>query len=672
MPEDIEQVKARIQELRKQLNYHNYLYYVLDSPVISDAVYDILMRELQDLESAHPELVTPDSPTQRVGAAPLAEFGTVEHPKPLLSLANAFDNDELRAWHRRATNLLEDLPFDLVCELKIDGLAVALTYENGMLVRGATRGDGSRGEDVTQNLKTVRSIPLSVSKEAPPRFEARGEVYFPKSGFARLNEERAGEGLPLFANPRNAAAGAVRQLDPRVTARRPLDIFIYALGYAEGKSVPDNHWETMEYLSSLGFKTNPHNALYHNLQEAEDFYRRWLEQREELDYDTDGVVVKINSLDYQDRLWYVGREPRWAIAYKWPSTQAVTQLLDIGINVGRTGTLNPYAVLAPVSVAGVTIKMATLHNEEDIRRKDIRIGDWVIVQRAGEVIPQVLGPLVSRRTGGEKVFEMPDRCPVCNTPVVRPEGEVMARCPNKSCPAQLYELLNHFASKGAMDIEGLGHALCSALLEAGLVKDIADLYHLTKEQLLTLERMADKSASNIFNAIQASKERPLPNVIFALGIRHVGYETAVLLADHLPSLDSLAKATQEELTSIPTIGPKVAESIQTYFQQEANLKLIEKLRLAGVHLEAQGVKEKRSLPLSGKSFVITGTLSSMSRSQAEARVRALGGSTGSAVTRKTDYLVVGVDPGSKLEKAQQLGTQLLDEDAFLKILGEGA
>ena len=514
----IAEVKQRIQKLRELLNYHNYRYYVLDSPEISDAEYDELMRELKQLEEAHPELITPDSPTQRVGAAPVEAFGVVEHPQPLLSLANAFSDEELDAWYRRASNLLGGRNTDFVCELKIDGLAVALTYVNGLLEVGATRGDGFRGENITQNLRTVKSIPLSVPKEAPPRFEVRGEVYLPKTGFKKLNEERAKEGLPLFANPRNAAAGSVRQLDSKITAQRPLDIFVYGLGWAEGKAVPDTHWEIMQYLKSLGFKINPNIALCHTIDEVKAYYAKWVQNQEELPYEADGVVVKINSIAFQTELGFVGREPRWAIAYKFPAVQGTTRLLDIGINVGRTGSLNPYAILEPVQVGGVTIKHAALHNEEDIHRKDIRIGDWVVIQRAGEVIPEIVEPIVSRRTGKEKVFHMPKTCPVCGAEVIKPEGEAMHRCTNAACPAQALERIKHFVSRGAMDIEGVGEKMSQTLFEAGLIKDVGDLYYLTRDQLLSLERMADKSAANILNSIEKSKDRPLPRVIFALGI----------------------------------------------------------------------------------------------------------------------------------------------------------
>jgi DNA ligase (NAD+) len=667
---DINKVKRRVEELREVINHHNYRYYVLDSPEISDAEYDELMKELRQLEAEHPELVTPDSPTQRIGAPPVEAFGVIEHPQPLLSLTNAFSYEELAAWHKRVSKLLGGRQFDLVCEPKIDGLAVALTYVDGLLVTGATRGDGYRGEDITQNLKTIRSIPLSVSKEAPTRFEVRGEVYLPKAGFKKLNEERAKEELPLFANPRNAAAGSVRQLDSSITARRPLDIFIYALGWAEGKVVPDTHWEIMQYLKSLGFKINPNIALRRSLDEVEKYHQSWLESREDSPYEADGIVAKVNSIALQQELGTVAHEPRWALAYKFPAIQGTTKLIDIGINVGRTGSLNPYAVLEPVRVGGVVISSAALHNEEDIHRKDIRIGDWVVVQRAGEVIPEIVEPIVSRRTGKEKVFAMPNRCPVCGSEVIKPEGEAMHRCTNAACPSQALERIKHFVSRGAMDIDGVGEKLCQALFEAGLVKDAADLYRLTREQLLGLERMADKSASNVLNSIEESKARPLARVIFALGILHVGDQYAELLAEHFDSIDQLAEASQEELSALPSIGPKIAESIVAFFRQEGNRRIIEKLRKAGVRLKREKVKEARpeELPLAGLEFVFTGKLESLSRSEAEAKIKALGGKAGSDVTKKTSYVVVGTDPGSKLAKAEKLGTKTLSEAKFLDLL----
>jgi len=663
----LQEAKLRVEELRAQIAHHDYLYYVLNSPEISDADYDELMRELRALEEEHPQLITPDSPTQRVSGQPVEAFGIVEHRVPLLSLGNAFDDAELRAWYRRATNLAETHDFAMVCEPKIDGLAVALVYENGRFSTGATRGDGMHGENITQNLRTIRSVPLTVRDGAPPRFEVRGEVFMTKKGFEELNEQRAEEGLPLFANPRNAAAGSVRQLDSRITAQRPLDIFIYQLGWAEGAPPPDSHWDTLQWLGSLGFKVNPQIARYEGIDEVARHCRRWTERRETLEYEIDGIVVKIDNVGIQRALGVVGREPRWAVAYKFPPVQRTTRLLDIGINVGRTGTLNPYAMLEPVNVGGATVKLATLHNEDDIRRKDIRIGDTVIVQRAGDVIPQVVGPVLSKRTGNERIYQMPSRCPVCGTKVVRPEGEAMSYCPNRACPAQVFRLLTHFVSRGAMDIDGVGEKLAYAFLQADLVQDPADLYYLTKDDLLKLERMADKSAQNVLDSIAGSKERPLPRLIFALGIRHVGGETAELLAGHFGSLDALARASLEELEAIPTIGPTVAASVYDYFRDEANLKLIEKLKGAGVRTKAEAPAAREGA-LSGQTFVITGTLAAFSRNEAEARIKALGGAAGSSVTKKTAYLVVGENPGSKLQKAQQYGVKTLSEEEFLDLL----
>ena len=661
--------RKRLDQLREDITHHNYRYYVLDDPVISDGEYDRLMRELRELEEKYPELVTPDSPTQRVGAAPAEGFVEVEHALPMLSLSNAFELEELQAWHRRVTNLLEGAEFSMVCELKIDGLAVSLTYEEGKLVRGATRGDGYRGEDVTQNLRTVNSIPLSLQGGAPRVLEVRGEVYMPKESFRRMNEEKVARGEPPFANPRNSGAGTIRQLDPRVTVSRNMDIFVYGLGHAEDGSMPDNHWDTLGRLKELGFKINPNNTICHGLGEVEELYQSWLEERHHLPYEADGLVVKVNPFRLQEALGYVGREPRWAVAYKFPAQQATTRLEDIRVNVGRTGSLNPYAILEPVNVSGATVKMATLHNEEDIHRKDIRIGDWVTVERAGDVIPQVVGPIVARRTGKERVFAMPGECPVCGTPVVKPETEAMHRCPNTSCPAQFFELLKHFVSKGAMDIDGLGERWCRILIDVGTVKDVADLYGLSQQQLLTLERMGEKLAIKIVDNIEKSKGRPLSRVIFALGIIHVGSEMADLLARHYRGIDQVSKATQEELTCVPGIGPKIAASIAAYFQVEGNRRVIEKLRQAGVKLEqAEADQKVPEGPLAGLSFVLTGTLTSISRSSAEIRIKELGGSSASSVTRKTDYLVVGADPGSKVKAARKLGTRLLDEEEFLKLL----
>jgi DNA ligase (NAD+) len=614
--ENSTQVTERIEQLRVQLNHHNYRYYVMDNPEISDAEYDTLMRELKQLEAEYPSLLTPDSPTQRVGAAPVEAFGVVEHPLPLLSLGNVFDREELEGWYTRIVKLLGEQPSNFVCEHKIDGLAVALTYVDGQLIIGATRGDGLRGENITQNLRTIRSIPLSVSREAPPRFEVRGEVFLPRTGFAKLNRERAEEGLPLFANPRNAAAGSVRQLDPRITAKRPLDMYIYMLGYAEGRPTPPTHWEGMEYLKSLGFKVNSNCRLLNSIEEVEGYYQTWVNERESLSYEADGIVVKVDSLEWQERLGDVGREPRWAVAYKFPAIQGTTRLKEIRISVGRTGTLNPYAVLEPVSVGGVTIKQAALHNEEDIRRKDIRKGDMVVVQRAGEVIPQVVGPVVSKRTGEEKEFSLLEAifdkekerpaCPECQAEVVKLEGEAMYYCSSAACPAQVKERIEHFTSRGAMDIRGIGESLSSILFEQGLVKDIADLYDLKKKkgQLLKLAGMGEKSADKLLKAIEESKGRPLSRLIFALGIRHVGGETAELLAKHFSSIDRLAEASREGLLTVPSIGPKIADSILAFFRQEENKRIIQRLKDAGVSPEEEKAGLER-LPLAGQEFVIT-------------------------------------------------------------------
>lgn len=662
-------VEDRIQKLRSLINYHNHRYYVLDSPEISDSAYDELMKELKRLESEYPDFVTEDSPTQRVGAAPVEAFGVVEHREPLLSLGNAFSNEELLAWNKRISNLLDREPFDLVCEIKMDGLAVALTYSNGMLVTGATRGDGYRGEDVTQNLRTVRAIPLSVPEEAPRSFEVRGEVFLSKEGFERLNEARAEDGQPLFANPRNAAAGSLRQLDPRITAERPLDIYIYGLGWAEGMDVPSTHWKTLEYFKSLGFKISPYNLHCQSIDEVEEYRRRWEEQRESMPFEADGVVVKVDSFDLQRRLGAVGHEPRWAIAYKFAPRQEITRLVRIEVNVGRTGSLNPFAVLSPVQVGGVTVKHAALHNEDYIKEKDLRIGDMVVVQRAGEVIPEIVAPIPSRRTGEEGEFHMPTSCPVCGAEVIRPEGEAMHRCTNAGCLAQALERLKHFVARDAMDIDGVGDKLCAALFEAGLVKDVSDFYYLTSDQLRSLEKIADKSASNLLESINVSKNRPLDRLVFALGIEHVGSETAELLVGHLPSMDRLAGATEEELVVIPSVGPKIAQSITAFFRQRENRRIVDRLTEVGVRMEAEAT-EPRETPLAGQVFVVTGMLEGLTREEAEARIKALGGTASSSVTKKTTYVVAGADPGSKLTKAQQLGIRILSPEEFLQMTGK--
>ncbi len=665
-----EEAAQQIERLRDLIRRHDHLYYVLDAPEISDGEYDGLLRELRRLEEQHPDLVTPDSPTQRVSGEPSERFQTVRHPVPLLSLGNVFTDEELEAWERRAMNLIPGEAIDYYCELKYDGLAVALTYENGVLVRGATRGTGVEGEDVTANLRTVRSIPLRVTGEnIPARFEVRGEILFPIDKFEELNREREERGERTYANPRNTAAGSVRQLDPQITASRPLELYVYSLGWAEG-DVPETQSETLEWLGQLGFKINSGNQKAATLSEAIGFYQDALEQRESLNYGTDGVVIKVDSFRLQRLLGIVGREPRWAIAYKYPAEQATTRLNEIGINVGRTGALNPYAVLEPVQVSGVTVKMATLHNEDYIRERDIRIGDIVTVQRAGEVIPQVLGPVTEARTGSEEEFNMPPTCPECAEPVVRREGEAIHRCINPACPAQSYELIKHYVSRPAMDIDGVGESLVKQFLEAGLIRDSADLYALTVEQLVDLERMAEKSAQNAIDAIVQSKERPLANVIFALGIRHVGAETARILAERYGDMDALAAATQEELTDIYTIGSVVAESVYNWFRDEENVRLVEKLREAGVRMQEEVIRPAGDLPWTGQEIVLTGRLTELSRPQAEEIVRSLGGKAGRSVTKKTTLVVAGAEAGSKLEKAQRLETEIIDEDEFLRRVEE--
>ncbi|MDP6549099.1 MAG: NAD-dependent DNA ligase LigA [Dehalococcoidia bacterium] len=662
-------VCQRVADLRSEINHHNHRYYVLDDPVVGDAEYDTLMRELRRLEEEHPELVTAGSPTQRVGAAPAEGFSSVQHRSPMLSLANAFNLEELQSWYRRIKDLLDGAEFDLVCELKIDGLAVSLIYEDGVLVRGATRGDGYAGEDVTQNLRTVRSVPITLMGNQPPSLEVRGEVYMPLEDFRRLNRERAERGEPLYANPRNTGAGSVRQLDSRATASRNLQIWVYTLADSGDIPLPEGHWEALDWLKTLGFRVNPENRRLHTLEEAYGYYQEWMERRHDLSYEADGVVIKVASRAYQDALGVAGREPRWAIAFKFPAERAVTQLLDIGINVGRTGSLNPYAVLEPVTISGVTVKHASLHNEEDIHRKDIRVGDWVTIERAGDVIPHVMGPVVARRTGREPVFQMPAQCPECGTEVVKSEGEAVHRCPNTSCPAQFFELLKHFVSKGAMDIDGLGEQWCRILIDRELIQNVAGLYYLEKAALLELDRMGDLLASKITANVETSKERPLHRLLFALGVLHVGSEVAELLTQRYAGIDELAEASEEELTEIPGIGPKIAGSLVAYFKAPHNLEVIEKLRQAGVklHQESPGPKP-RDLPFHGVTFVVTGALASFPRREAEARIKALGGSVASSVTRKTNYLVAGESPGAKLDTAQRLKTLVLDEAAFLELL----
>jgi DNA ligase (NAD+) len=660
----------RAEELRARIADANNRYYVLDDPILSDAEWDALSRELREIEERFPDLLTPDSPTQRVGGPPVAAFTPVVHRQPMLSLGNAFSYDELRAWYQRALRLSGAASLELVCELKIDGLAIAVTFENGQLALAATRGDGAVGEDITQNIRTVRSMPQRLQDGAPSRVEVRGECYMTRSGFEKLNAQREAAGERIFANPRNSAAGSLRQLDPSITASRPLATFMYQIGWIEGAEIPTSQWQALERLRAWGFRVNPNIRHVAGIEEAITFCEEWGPRRETLDYDIDGIVIKVNSFAVQRELGFVGRDPRWAIAFKYPPVDVTTRLLDIGVNVGRTGTLNPYAILEPVRVGGALVSLATLHNEDDIRRKDIRIGDMVFVHRAGEVIPQVVGPVVALRSGDEREFHMPENCPECGTPVVRNEGEAMVYCPNRGCPAQAFRLLTHFVGREALDIEGIGEALAMQLLTAELVQDPGDLYALTKEQLVGLERMGEKSAQNVLDELERSKTRPFARVLFALGIRHVGAETALLLADHFGNIDALAQADETALEEVSSVGPRIAQSVEAFFQDERNLALVEKLRRAGVQLT--GKAAVREGPLAGTTWVLTGSLEAMPRGEAQERLKALGAKTSESVTKKTSYVVAGADPGSKLEKARTNKTPILDEAAFLKVLDDPA
>jgi len=685
-PEIIEQVE----QLRRELERHNYLYYVLDQPEISDADFDHLFSELKDLEEKFPGLQSPDSPTQRVGAEPLAAFTQVRHPLPMLSLANARNEQELEDWHHRVSKLLADAGLEpddaaFVTEPKIDGLAISLIYENGSLVRGSTRGNGEIGEDVTANLRTIHAIPLKLrlepGEQPPSVLEVRGEIYLPLAAFQHYNEERAAAGEPTFANPRNAAAGSVRQLDPRIAARRPLSIWCYQVGYTEGLEL-ESHSQALDWLTSHGFKVNPQVTRHENFAEVMAAYRAWEERRSKLDYDIDGVVVKVDSYVMHDALGVVGRDPRWAVAYKFAPSTAVTHLLKIGVNVGRTGALNPYAVMEPVEVGGVTVSQATLHNEEDIHRKDIREGDWVVIQRAGDVIPQVVGPVIQKRTGAERKFRLPDTCPSCGSHTVRPEGEVVVRCPNRSCPSQIVESIKHFVSKGAMDVDGVGEKLVESLFGLGLLANMADLYSLKPEQLIGLEvsssinkagtrvpqRLQETSVANIFRALEESHGRPFHRVLFALGIRHVGSINARLLAAHFKNIDALMAATPEEISQAEGIGPVIAEAVCDYFAEPHNLETVERLRESGLQFEVAAGEEVASRPLAGKTFVLTGTLETLGRAEAREKIETQGGKVSSSVGKGTDYVVVGENPGSKRAKAEKLKKQILSEEEFLAMV----
>jgi DNA ligase (NAD+) len=676
-------VRERIEALRALIRHHEYRYYVLDSPEISDADYDALFRELQGLEAAHPELITADSPTQRVGGEPLAGFTQVRHGEPMLSLANAKNEDELRAWHARVVKLSTEAGWEaetlrFVLEPKIDGLAVSLSYEDGRLIRGATRGNGEVGEDVTTNLRTVSTVPLAMLAGAAPYpagVEVRGEVYLPLAAFAELNEQRVAAGEATFANPRNAAAGSLRQLDPRVTAARPLSTWFYGVGHAEGHEFLSHH-EVLEWLRSAGFRVNSDTRVVATVDEIVAGCEHWRERRDRLDYDIDGVVVKVNDRRLQAVLGAVGRDPRWAVAYKFAPTTAQTRLLKIHVNVGRTGVLNPWAELEPVEVGGVTVERATLHNEDDIRRKDLREGDMVVLQRAGDVIPQVVAPLTDLRTGAEQPFTMPSECPSCGTPVMRAPGEVAVRCPNPACPAKRAEAVKHFVSKAAMDIDGVGDKLAERLLALELIADVAGLYGLEPRELADLERLGEKSAANIIAAIEASKGRPLARVLFALGILHVGSENAELLVRRFGSMAALREASAEEIGETPGIGPIIAESVWEYFRDPRNLNLLARLEQAGVTMEGPAGGAGTGAagptgapgPLAGTIFVLTGTLPTWSRLEAAERIAAAGGRATGSVSAKTDYVVVGEDAGSKLARAQELGIALLDEEGLRRLL----
>ena len=668
----------RAAELRELIDGANHAYYVLDQPTVEDIVYDDWMRELEALEAADPGLRTPDSPTQRVGAPPSERFAPVTHRRPMLSLANARGAQELEAWYRRARTVMEqeglgDREVGFVVEPKIDGLAIALTYEDGLFVQGATRGDGVMGEDVTANLRTIRAIPqrlrLPDGVGPPPVVEVRGEVYLPLAAFAELNAARAEAGLPTFANPRNSAAGSLRQLDPAATAERPLSIWCYGIGYAEGLSIASQS-EGLEWLRSAGMRVNPDIRVVSGLEAVQAECEAWEARRGSVDYDIDGAVVKIDPVDVQDRLGVVGRAPRWAIAYKFAPTTAVTTLNDIMVSVGRTGALVPFAVLEPVSVGGTTVKLATLHNQEDVARKGLMVGDRVIVQRAGDVIPQVVGPLTQERTGRERPWSMPDRCPACGTPVVQPPGEVQIRCPNRSCPAQIQQGLFHFASRGAMDIEGLGEKTIRRFFDEGLVRSFADIYdlHRHRDRLIAMDGFKDVSVDNLLEAIRRSTERPWSRVLYGLGIRHVGAVTAEAIAAVAPSLDALLQADAESLAQAEGVGPVVAESIREFLSSDENRDLLERLRQAGLTMEADVTAAPADGPLTGCTVVITGGLDALSRDDAKRAVTAAGGKATGSVSRSTSLVVAGADPGSKLDKATTLGVPVVDEEEFLAIL----
>ncbi|OGF61434.1 MAG: DNA ligase (NAD(+)) LigA [Candidatus Fischerbacteria bacterium RBG_13_37_8] len=661
----------KLKHLIEQINYHNYRYYVLDDPIISDYEYDQLMNELMEMETAFPELATEDSPTKRVGAPPLDEFKKVKHLVPMISLADAFDKDEALEFDERIARMLGSNEDRVYCaEPKIDGLSAALLYENGKLIRGATRGDGTEGEEVTVNIRTIKMVPLRLLNKTqyslPLRFEARGEVYMTKNDFKNLNEIRQNNGEPLFANPRNAAAGSIRQLDSQITASRKLKMFFWGAGALE-KTEMKSQWKLLQALKAWGFRINPLIKLCRNIHEVLDYYEHIMEQRDDLDYEIDGIVVKVNSLLLQDELGNTTRAPRWAIAYKFPARQVTTKINDIIIQVGRTGTLTPVAVLEPVAIGGVTVSRATLHNMDEIERKDIRIGDCVLVERAGDVIPEVVKSIAEKRTGNEQVFVMPEQCPVCSAAVIK-EGAVH-RCTNISCPAQVKESILHFVQRSAMNIDGLGEKIVEQFLKNAIIKDVADIYSIKKDDIVKLERFAEKSATNIIAAIEASKKPPLEKFLFALGIRQVGIHMARVLARQFGSLEKLQTANEEKLLGIKEIGTETAKAIKAFFREEKNENVIKKLLDSGIEIREEKREREPSI-LSGKIFVFTGTLETLSRQEAQEMVENLGAKASLSVSKQTTYVVAGKDAGSKLEKAKTLGVTILSEKEFLTLIGK--
>jgi DNA ligase (NAD+) len=666
---DKRQIAERLRKLREEIEYHNYRYYVLDDPVISDVEFDSLMKELISLEDEHPELVTEDSPTQRVGALPITAFVQVVHRSPMMSLANTYSLQELKAFDVRVRKALPGETVEYVAELKIDGLAVSLTYEDGYFARGATRGDGTRGEDVTHNLKTIRSIPMRLRYGNPVTVDVRGEVFMPGREFRKLNEERRLSGDALFANPRNAAAGSLRQMDPKITAARQLDIFAYGIGDVSGVTLT-TQMEVLDFLGKSGFRVNPNVKLCQNIDEVMEYAKSWNEKREDIDYDIDGVVVKVNSLEQQARLGATARTPRWATAYKFPAKQGTTVVKDIIVQVGRTGALTPVALLEPVELAGSVVARATLHNEDIIRSKDIRIGDTVVVEKGGDIIPEVVKVITDKRTGNEREFRMPTTCPECGSDVIRAEGEVASRCAGEACPAQIREGIIFFASRNAMDIEGMGPQLVSQLLQSGLIRGFDDIYSLRFEDLVELERMGEKSAQNLLDAIRNSKRRPLHRLINALGIRHVGERTARDLAVHFGSMDKLSEATYDELMGIPEVGPKVAESVVTFFKNTRNVEALRALQAQGVNMveDTRTLSSQKTNYFTGKTVVFTGALERFTRKEGEDAILASGGKASGSVGKNTDYVIAGKDPGSKYNKAKSLGVTVLTEEEFERML----